>query len=178
MELREEGQINVLENLRMNVYFLCWLLPNGIQAIELPDKVTDQDVVCFRLAIPITATPRMRPIEIASQGKPGIPGPLVPGPYVMIVELRVVTEVAVVTIVELVVAKTDVAVLDVDVTVAVTVAILVLTCAGKLAGLATTTPKDTRKAVMMNIDISRYRFLEGPTLNFKSFTPRISLIFS
>jgi hypothetical protein len=65
-------KINIFEGPRTNVYFFCQLQLNGIQAVELPENVDDQDTVRRILAIPRTATPRMRPIEIASQGKPGI----------------------------------------------------------------------------------------------------------
>lgn len=89
----------------------------------------------------------------------------------MSVELRVITEVAVVSVIELVVEKIDVAVLEVVVTVAVTVATLVVIWAGEIIGLAMTALNITRKAVRMVISVRRYRFFEGLALNFKSFTP-------
>jgi hypothetical protein len=89
----------------------------------------------------------------------------------MIVELRVITEVAVVTIIEFVVETIDVAVLEVVVTVAVTVAILELIWEGEIIGLAMTALNITRKAGRMVISGRRYRFFESLALNFKSFTP-------
>jgi hypothetical protein len=78
----------------------------------------------FLLRIPKTATPRRIPTRIASHGKPGIEPP--PEPKVITVELRVVTEVAVVRDVELIVEVRKVAVLEVAVTVEFTVEVIVV----------------------------------------------------
>jgi hypothetical protein len=77
----------------------------------------------FLLRIPKTATPRRIPTRIASHGKPGIEPP---DPKVITVELRVVTEVAVVREVELIVEVREVAVLEIAVTVEFTVEVMVV----------------------------------------------------
>ena len=71
------------------------------------------------LATPKATIPKIKPNIIASHGKPGIADP--PG-VVKTVETRVVTEVAVVSVVELVVEATVVATLDVVVMVVAAVA--------------------------------------------------------
>ena len=69
--------------------------------------------------------PRIMPTRIASHGKPGIAEPA-PEPMVITVELSVVTEVAVVSVVELVVDVMESAVLDVAITVEFTVEVIVV----------------------------------------------------
>lgn len=89
------------------------------------ERAANQGEIRFLLRIPKTATPRRIPMEIASHGKPGIAVPPLE-PNVITVELRVVTEVAVVRVVELIVDVTERAVLEVAVTVELTVEMIVV----------------------------------------------------
>ena len=96
----------------------------ALQTVAEP--LETQDRVRFLLRIPKTATPRRTPTRIASHGKPGIAEPGPEPPRVITVELRVVTEVAVVKIVELIVEVREIAVLEVAVTVELIVEVMVV----------------------------------------------------